>query len=380
MVLKEHSMTALLVNRSDQLEELVQHILNENLVAVDTESNSLFAYQEQVCLIQFSTAHMDALVDPFAVDDLSPLGVIFAEPNIEKIFHAAEYDLFCLHRDFQFQFDKLFDTMLAARILGRKQIGLGSLLEAEFGIKLNKRFQRANWGMRPLSNEMLAYAQDDTHYLIPLREKLWDELQTRNLMPLAQEDFERLIRVNGHENATNNKCDEIWRIHGAQELSPDKAAVLNELVLFRDRMARKLDRPLFKVLSDQTLLNLARSCPTNLDELGRMAGISLRQIDRYGNGLIQAIQRGLRNPPLYPNHNNRPSDEYLERLEKLRHWRKTTAVRMGVPSDVVLPRDVLLRLVQNPPHDQAQLAQSLWDVPWRLEHFGSQILSLFQRN
>ncbi|MGB9521885.1 MAG: ribonuclease D, partial [Anaerolineales bacterium] len=335
MVFQTHTTAALFVTQSEQLEALVEHLLNEPLVAIDTESNSLFAYQERVCLIQFSTSQLDALVDPLALDDLSPLGKVFTHPEIEKVFHAAEYDLLCLHRDFQFQFEHLFDTMIAARILGRKQIGLGSLLESEFGIHLNKRFQRANWGVRPLNQEMLAYAQDDTHYLLLLREKLLMELQSRNLVTLAMEDFTRLCRVNSHENNSTGKCDEIWRINGAQDLSPQHAAVLQELVLYRDRMARKLDRPLFKVFSDSTLLNLATFSPATLEELERVPGFPRRQMERYGHGILQAIQRGLHNPPLYPNRNNRPSEEYLERLERLRNWRKNTANRMGVSSDVV---------------------------------------------
>ncbi len=378
MVVHENAQTALLITRSDQLEELIQQLLQEPLIAIDTESNSLFAYQERVCLIQFSTVHLDALVDPLALDDLSPLGIIFHHPEIEKVFHAAEYDLFCLHRDFHFQFDHLFDTMIAARILGYRQIGLGALLKAEFGIQLDKRYQRANWGKRPISPEMLTYAQADTHYLLPLREKLLNELQARNLMALAMEDFARLCRVNGYGGNSNGKLDEPWRINGAQDLSPEKAAVLQELATFRDRMAHKLDRPLFKVLSDQTLLTLAQYSPSTIEELERIPGISRHQIERYGHGIIQAIQRGLRNPPIYPPHHIRPSEEYLDRLERLRNWRKSTAIHMGVPSDVVLPRDVMLRLAQTPPHNHADLNLLLADVPWRLEHFGSQLLTLFQ--
>ena len=377
MAFQEHATTALYVTHTDQLEELVDHLLNQPLIAIDTESNSLYAYQERVCLIQFSTAHLDALVDPFALDDLSLLGKVFIQPGIEKVFHAAEYDLLCLHRDYQFQFTQLFDTMIAARILGRKQIGLGSLLESEFGIKLDKHFQRANWGKRPLSPEMLAYAQDDTHYLLGLREKLRDELQSRNLLALANEDFERLCRINGHENNCNGKNEEFWHICGSQDLTPQQAAILQEVYLYRDKMAKKLDRPLFKVFSDQTLLTLSRLSPLTQEELEKVSGLSPRQIDRYGHSLIQAVQRGLHNPPLYPPHNNRPNEEFLDRLDKLRNWRKSTALRLGVPSDVILPRDVMMRLAQKPPRNQSELNILLTDVPWRREHFGSQILSLF---
>jgi len=166
------------------LEKLARRLARHSILGVDTESNSLFAYREQVCLIQFSTSDEDALVDPLALDDLSPLADIFASPKIEKIFHAAEYDLICLKRDFGFSFANLFDTMVAARILGWEEIGLGSILKAEFDVQLDKRFQRANWGKRPLAAELINYASRDTHYLIPLRDRLWSDLQRQGMAHL----------------------------------------------------------------------------------------------------------------------------------------------------------------------------------------------------
>ncbi len=151
------------------LKRLANILTDQPILAVDTESNSLFAYQEQVCLIQFSTSDADYLLDPLELGDLSALAPIFASPHIQKVFHAAEYDLLCLKRDFGFSFSNLFDTMLAARIVGRKEVGLGSILEAEFNLQVDKRHQRANWGQRPLPGFLLDYARQDTHYLIPLQ-------------------------------------------------------------------------------------------------------------------------------------------------------------------------------------------------------------------
>ena len=152
-----------LITRPDALIQLANQLANEPILAVDTESNSLYAFQEQVCLIQFSTPQDDFLVDPLALDDLSPLAGLFADPKIEKIFHAAEYDLITLKRDYHFDFENLFDTMIAARILGWEKIGLGSILKSEFDVELNKRYQRANWGKRPIPSEMVNYARLDTH-------------------------------------------------------------------------------------------------------------------------------------------------------------------------------------------------------------------------
>ena len=164
------------VDQPQQLRQAAEVLAKQDILAVDTESNSLYAYQEQVCLVQFSTRHTDYLIDALVLPGLSPLAEIFTSDRILKVFHAAEYDLICLFRDYGFRFNYLFDTMIAARILGYQKIGLGSLLEKYFGIQMNKKFQRANWGKRPLKTEMLEYARLDSHFLIPLQDHLRAEL------------------------------------------------------------------------------------------------------------------------------------------------------------------------------------------------------------
>lgn len=368
---------ACLIQEGSRLSELVQNLCDQAVIGVDTESNSLYAYQERVCLIQFSTLQEDFLVDPLAIQDLSPLAAVFHDPKIRKVFHAAEYDLICLQRDFGFECQNLFDTMIAARILGRPQVGLGALLETEFGVRLDKRFQRANWGQRPIPPDLLLYAQEDTRYLIPLAQRLEEELNQKGLATLAQEDFQRLVANNGKAKEKNspNGC---WHIQGAYDLPAEKVPVLQELCEVRDQIARRLDRPLFKVISDQKLLEIALESPTDLTQLKRLGCLTKHQLERHGEAIVQAVRRGLRRPPLYPPRNCRPSEAYLARLEALRQWRKTTAQRMGVPSDVVLPREVMLRLVELAPKTKAELQQAMGDVPYRFDHFGDQILNLLR--
>lgn len=362
----------ILIAQMPALERLARLLANEAIVAVDTESNSLYAYREQVCLIQFSIPDHDFVVDPLALRDLSSLASLFRNPHIEKVFHAAEYDLLCLKRDFGFEFANLFDTMVAARILGRKEVGLGALLEAEFGVQVNKKFQRANWGARPLPQYLLAYAQVDTHYLIPLRNRLRAELEARGLWPLASEDFQRLSRVS-NDRLSNHK-DACWRVSGAHDLPPQSAAVLNELCRYREQVARALNRPLFKVFGDRVLLAIARDCPTRLEELRRIPGMSPRQVERHGRELLAAVQRGLSTHPLFPPSTPRPDEAFLARLEVLRTWRKKTAQKMGVQSDVILPRDILHAIAELDPQSEGDLANLMKDVPWRFVHFGAQIL------
>lgn len=362
------------IARPAALERLARLLRRETVIAVDTESNSLYAYQEQVCLIQFSTPAYDYLVDPLALLDLSCLAPVFNDARIEKIFHAAEYDLICLRRDFGFDFANIFDTMIAARILGREQVGLGSLLEAEFGLVLDKRHQRANWGRRPVPPELLSYAQTDTHYLIPLRERLRSELQEKSFWQLACEDFERVCEVNGR--IAENRDEEPWRINGARDLHPQNAAVLKELCRYRDQAARFTNRPRFKVMGDHTLLAIAELCPRDLDQLSEIPGMSAGQVERHGSELLAAVRRGTEAPPLYPPHNRRPDEKFLARLDALRTWRKNTALAMGVPSDVVLPRDLMLSLAEACPGNSGQLAEVMRRVPWRLERFGDQLLDV----
>jgi ribonuclease D len=361
------------ITKPGALKRLANILADQPVIAVDTESNSLFAYREQVCLIQFSTLEADYLVDPIVLGELSALAPIFADTNIQKTFHAAEYDLLCMKRDFGFSFTNLFDSMLAARILGRKEVGLGSILEAEFNIQVDKRHQRANWGQRPLPSYLLDYARHDTHYLIPLRERLEQQLEERGLLPLALEDFQRLCQVEA--NPDNGKID-CWRVNGVHQLSPQQAAVLQELCKYRDEVARSRNRPLFKVISDNTLFAIASSLPTSQDELKNLPGMTTHQVNQHGKALLQAIQRGLKAKPVYPPRNSRPDDRFLMRVDALKQWRKQKARELQVESDIILPRDMLHKLAAQNPQEMRTLSECLSEVPWRRERYGEEILML----
>ena len=360
------------VDRPAVLRRVVAELNNEPLLAVDTESNSLYAYQEQVCLIQISTPRTDYLIDPLAIHDLSSLGPLFSNPDTETIFHASEYDLICLTRDFAFQFSNLFDTMLAARILGRKAFGLGSLIESEFGIILDKHYQRANWGQRPLRPAMLAYARLDSHYLIPLRAKMKAELEEVGLWELAQEDFRRIRQVKLPVEAV--PAEACWRITGSQDLTPTQAAILQSLCAYRDRQARYANLPAFKVLPNEALLAVAQSNPVNTEDLVGLPGLSTKLVVRHASGLLQAVERGRHAPPLSRPRQPRRNDALLNRLDWLRTWRKEAGAKMKVESDVVLPREVMEAIAEANPRNLEQLANVMADLPWRLEHFGPQIL------
>jgi len=366
----------ILISTQSALKGLAETLSNQSLVAVDTEANSLYAYRERVCLIQFSIPGTDYLVDPLILDDLSPLGPIFAHPKIEKIFHAAEYDLIILHRDFGYHFECLFDTMASARILGQKSVGLSSLLRDQYGINVNKKYQRADWGRRPLLREMMTYAQLDTHYLIPLRNHFKNELVFQGLWSLAEEDFHRACQVNSNNH--ERKPVDCWRMNGAQDLSPQQVSVLHELCQYRDEKASTLDRPLFKVIGDKSLVNIAAALPDSMSKLENVHGVSQKQVRWIGRGLLNAVRRGLHKNPPKKTRKKRLSDEHMNRIETLRQWRKITARHLDVESDVVLPKVLLMELAKKNPRNQREMEKILQTVPWRIEQFGDEIFDLLR--
>lgn len=365
------------INQAEALQQLARLLRRESIVAVDTESNSLFAYRERVCLIQFSTPGADYLVDTLALSDLSPLAPVFAGAEIEKVFHAAEYDLLCLKRDYGFSFANIFDTMLAARILGMQEVGLGAALEAEFGMQVDKRHQRANWGQRPLPEHLLAYARQDTHYLIELRNRWLPRLHEKGLWPLAQEDFQRLCRV--ERGPADNGREGCWRVKNVHTLTPQQAAILKELCKYREQMARSLDRPLFKVIGDRSLVEVAMAAPQDAEALSKLPGMTRGQVQRHGRAILQAVKRGQQAQPIYPRSAPRPNGRYLARLETLRTWRKYKGQEMGLESDIILPRELLHELAECNFSQPDALKEAMRDYPWRYEKFGGEILEVLHK-
>ena len=352
---------------------MVADLSAQSRIAVDTESNSLHAYREQVCLMQFSTSEKDYVVDPLALEDHSLLAPIFNHPEIEKIFHAAEYDLICLRRDFGFEFSNLFDTMHAARVLGYQYVGLDSLLAEKFQVRMDKRHQKADWGERPLTPAQIDYARLDTHYLFDLRDLLEAELQEKKRLELAREDFVRACQVEEPKEKLNGSS---WRRFAARkDLSVRELTILSELSISRDQIAEKMNRPPFKVLSNAMLIEIARHLPEKDVDLAGI-GLSPKQIDLWGREILAATKRGFEAPLVKRELAKRPNDATLKRLDKLKAWRKRLAQEMGVESDIILPRVYLNTLAENPPKSIQELESIMADSPSRSSHYGAQIYRL----
>jgi ribonuclease D len=343
----------LLVTDHKSFSILLKELSGAPAVGVDTESNSLYAYKERVCLIQFSIPGRDFILDPFCFKDLKDLAAFFSNPEQQKIFHAAEYDILCLKRDYGFEFAGLFDTMVAARTLGWPRTGLDSLLEERLGVKINKKHQRANWGMRPLPQGLIDYAQLDTHYLIELRDLQTKELLASDRSEEAMEEFERVARIISEPIVSD--ADEFWRVKGSYTLGPQQAAILRELYDYREKQARHTNRPRFKVMGDPILLAIAISQPKSLHELKQIPGMTDGQVHRYGHALLNAVQRGLTAAhPRRPRHKRLPT-EVRDRFERLQQWRKEKGKDRGVEPGVILPREALWALAHQAPQSANDL-------------------------
>jgi ribonuclease D len=361
------------VNTKELMLQMMEDLVAHDRVAVDTESNSLHAFREQVCLVQFSSTTTDYLVDPLALKDFSPLAPIFSNPNIEKIFHAAEYDLICLRRDFHFTFVNLFDTMHAARILGYPAVGLDSLLGKKFGIRMDKRHQKANWGARPLTKDQIHYARLDTHYLFNLRDVLEKELIEKDRLSFAKEDFARACFFEEMKQKVNG---ESWgRFSARKDLSLRELTIMAQLCKWRDHEAQKLNRPPYKVIMDDVFVILSKNPPDMKVDLSA-AGLSEKQIRLWGDAVLAAVRHGMKAPLVERKQTELKNDAFLRRMEKLKVWRKKVGIEMGVESDVILPKPYLTLLSENPPTDIDDLALLMKDTPSRVEKYGAQILKV----
>ena len=261
---------ALIENQHD-FSKLIATVEKSAHVAIDTESNSFYAYFNRICLIQVSTEQQDYIIDPFSVGNIEAFGKIVSNPDIEKIFHAAPNDIAGLKRDFKFTVHNVFDTSIAAKILGYKQLGLAPILLEHFGISLNKKWQRYDWGRRPLRDEQIEYARFDTHFLIPLRHKLVAELDEKQLLEVAREAFEKLCLQQITEK--HFRPGDFLHIYGAQSLDVVGKRILKALYLFREHEARRRDRAPFRILTNDTLLRLALQRPRSLQDFTKIKGV-----------------------------------------------------------------------------------------------------------
>ena len=332
------------IDTEEALVEAAERLGRAAALAVDTEADSFYHYFHKCCLIQVSDGEAVFLVDPLALKRLEPLGEVLASRSIVKVLHAAEQDVLYLRRDFGFDLLPLFDTMIAAQLLGRPNVGLAGLLEIHFDVKLDKGCQRDDWSRRPLTERQKAYAAEDVRHLIRLRDLLRSELLAAGRLAWAQEEFDLVARRAWEPRTVDREA--FWGVKGARDLTPRQAAILRELFIMRDERARHADLPPFRIVSDETLLALAKRAPRAGEEMDGIKGLTPLVLRRIGAQVLASVRRGMAVPepelPTPPRGQGRRKSAAAQgRLERLREWRKGRAAELGLDPGVLFPQSTL---------------------------------------
>jgi ribonuclease D len=369
-----------LIETNQELLLLCKNLQQESELALDLEADSLHHYQEKVCLVQLSNRTATWLIDPLIVTDLEPLGRLLSQPDILTVFHGGDYDIRSLHRDFGITVTRMFDTMVASQFIGITEFGLAALLRSNFGIELDKRFQKADWSRRPLTAEMADYAAADTSKLLELADLLREKV-----LSLGRSEWvaEECALVAG--NRVTEKGDGSLFLHckGAGKLQRRNLAILEELLLFRDKQARELDRPAFKIIAAEALLSMAEKQVQSVRDMNGIVGLPQRLLDRYGSELLAAVQRGMALPqeklPSFPRGKGEPNPGIKARVSALKQWREGYSRQLELSTGLIAPNWLLERIAEQCPATEQALADIQGIRRWQIALWGKDMLNLLAK-
>ena len=335
-------------------------------VALDTESDSLHSYYHKLCLIQLSFDDRHVVIDPLALrrESLRPLAEVLEDPGTEKIMHGADYDLRVLNRDLGVRVAKVVDTQIAAQLLGEEQTGLAALVEREADVVLDKKFQRADWGARPLTPELLAYAAGDTAYLGRLRATLAQRLATVDRLTWWQEECRALEDVRWEAPEPDPLAFD--RVKGSARLKGEARDRLAALYEWREAIAAGQDVPPFKVLHAETLLALAQEPPADLEALSGVRGVGRGNVRRFGPAILHALASPPAVPPRPQRRRFAVDRDREARVKQLRDARDRRAKELGLSPGLLASRAALEEVVDRRPFDQVGLRDCL-ARDWRSE-------------
>jgi ribonuclease D len=367
-----------MVEKRPDLQRIAKDLQTGGVIGVDLEADSMFHYKEKVCLIQMASNERTFLIDPLALKDLSPLAPVFADPGVRKVFHGADYDIRSLYRDFGIEVRSLFDTQIAARFLGFRKTSLASLLKDVSGLIIEKKYQKKDWSQRPLPPAMCVYAARDACHLMDLSKVFEERLRARGLLFCVEEECEVLSKV---RPASIEETPFFLRFKGAGNLDSQSLAVLEALLKLRDELARKQDRPPFKILGNIPIMEMAQKKPVSLRELKSVGRLSARQIRSLGGPLLQRISQALSLPeealPSYP---HKPRSAYdpkvASRIRALREWRVQRSKGLNIDSALTLTNAQIRSLADTPPQKPGDLQRIGGLRNWQKRLFGNEISEL----
>jgi ribonuclease D len=334
-----------------ELADFVASLAGARALAVDTESDSLYHHREKVCLIQLCADEgPPRLLDPLALRDLEPLGAVLADPRLPKVLHGAAYDVATLKRDFGFEITSLFDTSVAARFLGAKEIGLQALLANELGIAIGKGGQKDDWSLRPLTPRQEEYAVTDVLHLVVLAEKLGARLVELGRLGWVREECEAIAAMPAATRRADS--DAYAKLKGASDLSPRQLAVLRELHVWREQRAEETDLPPYRHAQNSTLVSVAAASPTAHEQLHTLP--EPRLLSRHSKAILAAVERGLAVPdaelPARPAPGRRPHvpPALRARIAELERHRDRLASELALEPALILSRKQIERLAEDP--------------------------------
>ena len=354
----------------------LREISNTREIAVDTEGASFHRFVDRIYLLQLSTRDHSAIIDPLAVPQLDGLGALMEREDVEVVFHDADYDLRLLRQDYGWQVVRVFDTRVAAQLLGIRAFGLAALLERYFGVKLEKKYQRADWSLRPLTPGMLEYAAQDTMHLLDLRDRMRDDLERAGRMAWAQEEFGIVQNVRWEPDEPGMG---FMRIKGARDLDRRQLAVFREVANWRDTVAAELDRATFRVVGNEPLLELARLQPSDRHGLAAIKGMPRGMPEQRTADLLGAIARGKAVPdaelPRFPRSRRWDKDaEFDARVSALKTARDAVALRLDLDPGVLCAKDRIEAVARRNPETLDELAEVTELRRWQMEALGKEYL------
>lgn len=345
-------------------------------IALDTEGDSLHHYTDKVCLIQLAAFGGGSwLIDPLALDTVEL--PILADPRVVTVVHGGDNDVTAMRRDFGVTFHTMFDTSIAARLLGDTELGLQALVRNELGIELSKGSQKDDWSKRPLTPKQEAYALADVEHLFALATRLTARLAAAGRTEWAREEFAALAAL--QPSGKQRDADDFRRIKGSAALSRRKQAVLRELYVWREDRARAADRPPFKIVGPEVLLALAELDAPTLEDVEDALARYPRQAREAGT-VFDAITRGLELPEAdLPRPQRDPAPKLSaaaqRRVEKLKAWRTAEAARAKLDPSVVMAQRVIERIAVAAPRTLDELRAIEGVRRWRVTEWGAQILA-----
>jgi ribonuclease D len=368
----------LFVDRPDAAARELRELSSVTELALDTEGASFHRFVDRIYLIQLSTRDRSAIIDPLTVtaQTLSPLGALLESPAVEVVLHDADYDLRLIHQDYGWHVRRVFDTRVAAQLLGLRAFGLAALLERYFGVRLDKKHQRADWSMRPLPNDMLEYAALDTMHLLELRDRMKEELERKGRLAWAREEF---MRLEGTKWNPDDESSAYQRIKGARDLTRRELAVLRELVPWRDSVARELDRATFRVLGNEQLIEIARAQPRTRDELREIRGVSRGIQENRAADIVHAVRRGLEvaeaELPKFPKAPRWDRDPQFDaKVTALKTVRDDASKRLDLDPGVLASRERLEAVARRTPQSMEELSEIPELRKWQIEELGAGFL------